>query len=176
MKFETRQRIRGTVAEVEQALAHPDYVAFLLQHHGVLLEAQVLEVSDTGGRIQRRVRYRPRPVIRAIGPREVPPEWFAFVETSTYDRARRELQFQNVPTTHGIRKMMLNSGSLRLRELGSECERTIEGEVKLVLPLLLKPLGLVGEKIISSEGLKILDGEVPVLNRFLAEVIRRPAS
>jgi hypothetical protein len=176
MKFETRQRIRGTVAEVEQALAHPDYVAFLLKHHGVLLEAQVLEMSDGGGRIQRRVRYRPRPVIRSIGPREVPPEWFAFVETSTYDRARRELHFQNVPTTHGISKMMLNSGTLRLRDLGGGCERTIEGEVKLVLPLLLKPLGLVGEKIISSEGLKILDGEVPVLDRFLAEIIRRPAS
>lgn len=176
MKFETRQRIQGTVAEVEQALAHPDYIPFLLKHHGVLLEAQVLELTDSGGRIQRKVRYRPKPVIRAIGPREVPPEWFAFIETSTYDRARRELHFQNVPTTHGISKMMLNSGFLRLREVPGGCERTIDGEVKLVLPLLLKPLALVGEKVISSEGLKILEGEAPVLNRFLAEVIRRPAS
>jgi hypothetical protein len=176
MKFETRQRIRGTVEEVERALADERYIPFLLQHHGVLLEAQVLEMSDSGGRILRKVRYRPKPVIKSIGPRQVPPEWFAFVETSTYDRARRELHFQNVPTTHGISKMMLNSGTLRLRDVGGQCERTIEGEIKLVLPLFLKALAMVGERIIQHEGLKILDGEVPVLDRFLAEILRRPAS
>jgi hypothetical protein len=37
---------------------------------------------------------------------------------------------------------------------------------------LLKPLAMIGERIIQAEGLKILDGEVAVLNRFIAEVLR----
>jgi hypothetical protein len=32
---------------------------------------------------------------------------------------------------------------------------------------------MIGEKVIQSEGLKILDGEVPVMNRFISEVLRK---
>ena len=31
---------------------------------------------------------------------------------------------------------------------------------------------MIAEKIIQSEGTKILDGDVPVLNRFIAEKLR----
>ena len=68
--------------------------------------------------------------------------------------------------------MLVNNGVLRLRPAGTAAERTLEGEIKLNLPFLLKPLAIIGERIIHAEGLKILDGEVPVLNRFIAEVLR----
>lgn len=176
MKFESRQRINGTVDEVERAMLDPRYLDFLLKHHGVLLEVQQLERRDEGGKVHRRVRYRPKPVIRAVGPREVPPEWFAFVETSTYDPSRKELSFSNVPTSNAISHMLVNTGTLRLRDAGGgQTERTMDGEISLKLPFLLKPLALIGERIIQSEGLKILEAEAPVLNRFISEVLRAAA-
>jgi hypothetical protein len=173
MRFEARQRIQGTVAEVERALLDERYSDFLLKHHGVLLEVQALEVKDEGNVVRRRIRYRPKPVIGSIGPKKVPPEWFAFIETSTYDKTKKELSFANVPTSNAISKMMVNTGVLRLRDVNGETERIMEGEISLKLPLLLKPLALIGEKVIQSEGLKILDAEPAVLNRFIAEYVRK---
>ena len=173
MRFESRQRIMGTVDEVERAMLDQRYLDFLLKNHGVLLEVQLLELKDEGDKVKRRVRYRPKPVIEAIGPKKVPPEYFAFVETSTYDKRKKELSFTNVPTSNTISKMLVNTGTLRLRDIGGATERTMDGEISLKLPLLMKPLAMIGEKVIQSEGLKILDGEAPVLNRFITEVLRK---
>ncbi|MFL5343592.1 MAG: hypothetical protein ACJ8AT_02305 [Hyalangium sp.] len=173
MRFESRQRIMGTVDEVERAMLDPRYPEFLLKHHGVLLEVQSLEVKDEGDKVRRKVRYRPKPVIASIGPKKVPPEWFAFVESSTYDKKKKELTFTNVPTSNTISKMLVNTGTLRLRDVGGATERTMDGEISLKLGMLMKPLAMIGEKVIQSEGLKILEGEAPVLNRFIAEVLRK---
>lgn len=174
MRFEARQRILGTVDEVERALLDERYAEFLLKHHGVLLEVQPIETRQDGDKVHRKIRYRPKPVIRSIGPKTVPPEWFAFVETSTYDKRKKELAFTNTATSNAISKMLVNTGVLRLKDSGAgQTERTMEGEISLKLPFLLKPLALIGEKVIQSEGLKILDGEVPVLNKFIAEVVRK---
>lgn len=171
MKFEVNQRIQGTVEEVEQALLHPDYPAFMLKND-VVLEAQILEVKDEGDRVRRRVRYRPKPVIKSIGPRDIPPEWFAFVEESTWDKKRKELTFRNVPTSNAISNMLLNTGTMRLRASGAQTERLMSGEITIKVPFLLKPLGLIAEKVIQSEGVKLLDSELPVLQRFVNEVVR----
>ena len=170
MRFEKRQFLDGTVEEVERAMLDPRYLDYLLQHHGVLLEVQALERKEEGPLVRRRVRYRPRPVIPSVGPKKVPPEWFAFIEQSTYDRNRKEMTFSNVPTSQSISKMLVNTGTLRLRPAGTRTERTLDGEIKLQLPFLLKPLAMIGERLIQSEGLKILDAEAPVLNRYVAEL------
>jgi hypothetical protein len=172
MHFEKRQLLGGTVEEVERAMLDPRYLDYLLQHHGVLLEVQALERTEEGPLVRRRVRYRPRPVIPSVGPKRVPPEWFAFVEQSTYDRTRKEMTFSNVPTSGAISRMLVNTGTLRLRASGAGTERTVSGEIKLQLPFLLKPLAMIGERLIHSEGLKILDAEAPVLSRYVAEVVR----
>ena len=170
MRVEKRQFLDGTVEEVERAMLDPRYLDYLLQHHGVLLEVQALERKEEGPLVRRRVRYRPRPVIASVGPKQVPPEWFAFVEQSTYDRNRKEMTFSNVPTSQAISRMLVNTGTLRLRASGARTERTLDGEIKLQLPFLLKPLAMIGERLIHSEGLKILDAEAPVLNRYIAEL------
>jgi hypothetical protein len=173
MRFETRQRLNGTPDEVERALFDDRYIDFLIKHHGVLIEAKLLEKKDEGGKIKRRVRYLPRPVIKSVGPKEVPPEWFAFVENSTWDKSRKELSFQNVPASQKIDKLLVNTGVLKLRDAGGgQTERVMEGEITLKLGFLLKPLAMIGEKLIQHEGLKILDAEVPVMNKFIAEVLR----
>jgi hypothetical protein len=177
MKFEHRARIQGSVDEVEKAMLDERYLDFLLKHHGVLLEAAKIELRDDGNKVHRRIRYRPKPVIKSIGPREVPPEYFAFIESSTYDKTKKELSFTNQATSNAINKMLVNTGVIRLKDAGGgQTERAMEGEIKLALPFFLKPLAMVGERVIQSEGLKILDAEVPVLNRFISEVLRRPAS
>jgi hypothetical protein len=173
MRFEATQTIDGTVDEVERAMMHERYAPFLLQHHGVFLEVQPLERREEDAKIHRKVRYRPRPVISSIGPRSVPPEWFAFVETSVWDKKKKVLAFSNAPVNQGISKMLLNTGTLSLRDArGGKTERTMDGEIRLILPFLLKPMAMVGERMIKAEGLKILEGELPVLNRFIAEVLR----
>jgi hypothetical protein len=176
MRFETRAFLDGTVDEVERAMLDPRYLDYLLQHHGVLLEVQLLDRKEEGAVVRRRVRYRPKPVIASVGPKPVPPEWFAFVEESTYDRTRHELRFTNVPTSEKISRMLVNTGTLRLKDSGGRCERTMEGEIKLALPFFLKPLAMVGERIIQAEGLKILDAEAGVMNRFLRDVLRQPGA
>jgi len=172
MKFEVKQQIAGTVDEVERAMLDPRYPAFLLEHHGVLREVQPIESKEEGGKVRRKIRYLPKPVIKSVGPKSVPPEYFAFIEESTWDKAGKALTFKNVPTTGGIAKMLVNTGTIRLRASGGATERTMEGEIKLVLPFLMKPLAPIGERLIHHEGMKILDAEVPVLNRFIAEVLR----
>jgi hypothetical protein len=172
MRFQTRAFLDGTVEEVEQAMLDPRYLDYLLHHHDVLLEVKLLGRKDEGSVVRRRVRYRPKPVIASVGPKPVPAEWFAFVEESTYDRSRRELRFTNVPTTAKVSRLLSNSGTLTLRAAGTRCERTVEGDIKLSLPFFLKPLAMVGERLIQGEGLKILDAEVPVLNGFIREFLR----
>jgi hypothetical protein len=81
-----------------------------------------------------------------------------------------------VPTTQKISRTLLNNGVLRLRGASGGVERTVEGEIKLNLPFLLKPLAMIGERIIQAEGLKILDGEVAVLNKFIGEVLRNTSA
>lgn len=171
MKFDVNQRIQGTVEEVEQALLHPDYPAFMLKND-VVLEAEILEVKDEGDRVRRRVRYRPKPVIKSVGPKQIPPEWFAFVEESTWDKKRRELTFRNVPTSNAISNMLLNTGTMRLRDAGGQTERIMSGEITIKVPFLLKPLAIIAEKIIQTEGVRLLESELPVLQRFVNEVVR----
>jgi hypothetical protein len=173
MRFESRQRVNGTVDEVERALFDDRFIDFLVKHHGVIVEAKLLEKKDEGAKIRRRVRYLPKPVIKSVGPKTVPPEWFAFVETSTYDKARKELTFQNTPTSNKIDRMLVNTGVLKLRDAGGgQTELVMEGEISLKLPFLLKPLAMIGERIIQFEGLKIFDAQVPVTNRFISEILR----
>ena len=173
MHFEWRQEIAATLEEVERAMLDPDYLPFQLEHHPVLLEIQGLERKDLGDTIERRVRYRPKPVIKSIGPKEVPPEWFAFVESSTFDKRTHTLTFTNTATTQKISRMLVNTGTLRLREIApGRVVRKMEGEISLKLPFFLKPLGMIGEQVIRSEGIKILEGEAPVLQRYIEEVLR----
>jgi hypothetical protein len=169
MRFEIRHEFDHPREKVEGAMLHADFPKFLLEKHGVLLEVEPKERTENDREIKRKVRYRPKPVIGSIGPKKVPPEWFAFIEESTYDRAAHRLTFSNVPTTGKIRNMLINRGTITLRELGpGRTERIVEGELKLDLPFLLKPLAMIGERVIHSEAIKLLDAEARVTREWLS--------
>ena len=67
----------------------------------------------------------------------------------------------------------VKDGTLKLKDVGGATERTMDGEITLKLGFLLKPLAMIGEQVIKAEGLKILDGEAPVLQKFVTEVLRQ---
>jgi hypothetical protein len=170
MRFEIKHQFDAPLSKIEEAMLSPEYLDYLLQHHDVLLEVQPKTREETDREVKRTVRYLPKPVIEKIGTKRVPPEWFAFIEQSTYDRGRRRMDFENIPTSQQIRRMLVNKGSITLREAGpNRTERVVEGDLKLMLPFLLKPLAAIGERVIHSEAVKLLDGEAKVLKRWLTE-------
>jgi len=170
MKFQIRHEFDAPRSKVEEAMFHPDFPAFLLERHGVLLEVEPKDRQESDREIRRKVRYRPKPVIGSIGPKKVPPEWFAFNEESTWDKQGHKLTFKNVPTSQSISRMVINQGTISLKELGANrTERVTEGDLRLDLPFLLRPLGLIGERVIHSEAVKLLDAEARVLREWLKE-------
>jgi hypothetical protein len=170
MHFEFTHTFQAPVAAVQKAMLDERFPAFLLQHHGKMEEAVVLERKDEGQTVRRRVRYRPRPIIESVGPKKIPPEYLAFVEESTFDLAGSRLEFRNVPTVAGVAKHLVNRGTMTFRDVGGKCERRTQGSLEIVeLPFLLRPLGPIAERIIHGEAQKLLDAEARVLAQFLAE-------
>lgn len=170
MNFEIKHTFDAPKAKIEEALLSNDYLQFVLENHGVLLEVEVKERSETDREIRRKVRYRPKPVIKSIGPKNVPPEWFAFIEDSTYSKSGHSFAFRNIPTSGKIERMLINKGTITFRDLGpNRTERVVAGELKLDLPFLLKPLAAIAERVIHSEAVKLLDGEAAVMNKWLAK-------
>jgi len=108
------------------------------------------------------------PMIKKVGPKEVPPEALAFVQESTIDRAAKRINFKNVAEHPKVLKHLENSGMFSFRDVGGRTERTITGELKVTnLPFLLKPLGGIAERIIYSNAEDLLNEEAKVFGEFL---------
>jgi len=168
MHFQFTHRFRAPVDKVQKAMLDEAFPAFLLQHHPKMMEAAVVSREDKGSIVTRRVRYRPKPIIESVGPKKIPPEYLAFIEESTFDLEKRRLEFKNVPTIATVARHLSNRGTMTFRESGAECERVTSGELEVTnLPFLLRPLGIIAERIIHSEAHKLLDQEAKVLQQFL---------
>lgn len=169
MRFRFSHEFEASREVVASAMLSNEYLPFAVEHHPKLLKAELIDRSESATHIKRAIRYLPRPVIESIGKKKVRPEWFEFVENSTWDKTKFELTFENVPTTKSIANALLNKGALTLIERGpSRTERITEGELALKLPLLLRPLALVGERLIYSEAEKLLNGEAETFRQWLA--------
>ena len=128
-----------------------------------------LERVEENGRVRRRVKYVPAPLIESIGLKKVDPAWMAWVEESTYDRAAHRLEFRNVPVVGKVRDLIENGGTLALREAGpAATERVIEGELRVKVFL----VGKIAEKVIYANAGKILEDEARALAAFLAASAR----
>ena len=176
MKFEVRHVLAVTLEEVEASLMDERYVSFLRQHHPAVLDVHVLDTLLLQNRLLRRVRYFPKPVIHTFGQRPLQPHWFSFVEYSTYDFETKVLHFANEPDDAQIRSVFENQGELRFSPQGGQTERIAIGNISLCLPERLRFWAPMGEFLIRHEGLKILLGEIPVMERFAKEVLRAPSA
>jgi len=174
MKFEARHVFAATLEEIEASFVDERYASFLLQHHPSVQAIQVLEVRLQHTRLLRRVRCLTKPVIQTIGPKKVEPGWFSFVAYSTYDFETKVLHFCNEPDNKHVRSMFSNQGEFQFSALGAQTERIASGNISLCLPKRFRLLAPVGEYLIRREGLKILSGEIPVMERFVREVLRPP--
>jgi len=168
MKFELKHTFDAPVDAVIEAMADPAFPDFMKSHMKLMSDIRSIDRKEEGGRLSWRLRCVPVPMIKHVGPKEVPPEALAFVQESTIDRAAGRISFKNVAEHPKVLKHLESSGTFSFRDIGGRTERTISGELKVTnLPFLLKPLGGIAEKIIYSNAENLLNEEAKVFGEFL---------
>jgi hypothetical protein len=171
MYFEVEHEFEAPVEAVEAAMFDPDYPAFLLARHDVLTGVSPQAREEGAGLIHRKVRYTPRAVFDHVGPKKIPPEWFEFVEESTWHKQQRKLTFDNVPCTDKVARRFTNRGEILLEALSpTRTRRRARAELRLHnLPFLLRPLAGMVEQIIGREARGLLETEARVLREWLEQ-------
>ena len=168
MKFELKHTFDAPVDAVMDAMSDPAFPDFMKSHMKLMSDIKPIDRKEEGGRLSWRLRCVPVPMIKKVGPKEVPPEALAFVQESTIDRTAKRINFKNVAEHPKVLKHLENSGTFSFRDLGGKTERTITGELKVTnLPFLLKPLGGIAERIIYSNAEDLLNEEAKVFGEFL---------
>lgn len=164
MKFEYKHTFDVDVDALIAAMFDPALVPVLLEKMTTVKHIEVLERNDAPDRLVRKVKYVPVPSIKKIGPKKITPESMQWVEESTFDKGRKVLTFQNIPTHPKVREKMTNQGTVTFQSLGpGRAERTMAGELKIKFPI----LGRIAEGIIAKNAEAILNEEAKVLAEFL---------
>jgi hypothetical protein len=178
MQFEVEHVFDAPMDEVEAALFHPDYFAFLLERHDVLTGLSPEAHEEDSAQIRRRVHYKPRAVFESIGPKKVPAHWFEFVEESTWNRQTHTLSFDNVPCTDKVARRFLNRGEIVFESIApGKTRRRARAELKLHnLPLVLRPLAPLVEQMIAREARKLLETEARVFSEWLVSRSMMPGA
>ena len=177
MRFELKHSFDAPVDAVMDAMIDPAFPDFMKQHMKLMSDIKPIDRKEEGGRLSWRLRCVPVPMIKKVGPKEVPPEALAFVQESTIDRAGKRINFKNVAEHPKVLKHLENSGTFSFRDVGGRTERTISGELKVTnLPFLLKPLGGIAERIIYSNAEDLLNEEAKVFGEFLKTRGKQPAA
>jgi hypothetical protein len=168
MHFELKHTFDASVDAVIDAMTDPDFPAFMKAHMKSMTDIKPIDRKEADGRLEWRLRCVPVPMIRRVGPKEVPPEALAFIQESSLDRASKRLSFRNVGEHPKVKKHLENSGTFTFRDVGGKTERTISGELKVTnLPFLLRPLGGIAERLIYSNAQNLLNEEARVFAEFL---------
>jgi hypothetical protein len=169
MRFELKHTFDASIEKVIDAMIDPAFPAFMKQHMKMMSDIQTVERKEQNGRLEWKLRCVPTPMIKKVGPKDVPPEALAFVQVSSLDRNSRKLSFRNVAEHPRVVKHLENSGTFSFRDLGGRTERIISGELKVTnLPFLLKPLGVIAEQLIYSNAQNLLNEEAKIFSEFLA--------
>jgi hypothetical protein len=168
MKFELKHTFDAPVDQVMDAMTDPAFPDFMKSHMKLMSDIKPVERKEDGGRLSWKLRCVPVPMIKKVGPKEVPPEALAFVQESTIDRAAKRINFKNVAEHPKVVKHLENSGSFSFRDIGGRTERVISGELKVTnLPFLRKPLAVIAERLIYSNAEDLLNEEAKVFGEFL---------
>lgn len=168
MRFELKHTFDAPVDAVIDAMTDPAFPDFMKSHMKLMSDIKSIDRKQEGEQLSWRLRCVPVPMIKRVGPKEVPPEALAFVQESTIDRAQKRISFRNVAEHPRVLKHLENSGSFSFRDVGGKTERTISGELKVTnLPFLLKPLGGIAERLIYSNAENLLNEEAKVFGEFL---------
>ena len=168
MHFELKHTFDAPVQAVIDAMTDPAFPAFMKQHMKMMSDIQPVDRKEVGDRLEWKLRCVPVPIIKRVGPKEVPPEALAFIQEASIDRAQKRISFKNIAEHPKVKKHLENSGSFSFRDLGGRTERTIAGELKVTnLPFLLKFLAGIAEQLIYSNAKDLLNEEAKVFGEFL---------
>jgi hypothetical protein len=170
MHFELKHTFEASVEDVIAAMTDPEFPGFMKQHMKMMSDIKPIDRKEDGARLEWRLRCVPVPLIKKVGPKEIPPEALAFIQESSLDRNAQQLHFKNVAEHPRVHRHLENSGVFTFRSVGARTERTIKGELKVTnLPFLLKPLALLAEKLIYSNAQDLLNEEARVFTEFLRQ-------
>ncbi|MFZ5482375.1 MAG: DUF2505 family protein [Myxococcota bacterium] len=122
-------------------------------------DVTVLERTETGDVLRERVRISPRKELPAVMQKALGAPRLSYVQEMVSDTARLTIQWNIVMDV--MPDKVRCSGTTRFVELPGGCERVIEGEIRVLVPL----VGGTMEK-------HVLDGIVKSYERA-AEVARR---
>ncbi|MBM4394971.1 MAG: DUF2505 family protein [Deltaproteobacteria bacterium] len=127
-------------------------------------EVQTLSRDEKDGRVRRRVRYLPVPMISSVGPKKVEPQWMEWVEESDVDLKAGRATYRNVPTTAGVAKLLKNGGEVEFVALGpGRTRRILSGELKVDVFV----LGAIAERVIYGHAKDLVDEEAAALRRYI---------
>jgi Protein of unknown function (DUF2505) len=164
MRFEITHTFDAEPEQVAQAMFAADVAAHISKEVPSIEGIDPVSREESDSQIKRKNKYRPVPVIRKVGPKEVRPEWMHFIEDTVYEKKTRTAQFKNIPTTSKIAELLENYGTMTLEALpGGKTKRTIKGELKIKVFI----LGAVAERVIYPHAEKILNEEARALNNYI---------
>ena len=132
MRFSVEQVLPGPVERVEDALLDPAFLT-LMASLPKLGAPQLLDVTENGTTVRRRVRYRfagdLSPAVTAV----VDPAKLTWVEDATVDRVSHCTTFRILPDHYGSR--LKCSGTFRLEEVPGGVRRVLDGDLRVSFPL-----------------------------------------
>lgn len=170
MRFELKHTFEAGVDAVIEGYTDPAFPEYMKQHMKSMSDIRPIDRHDAAGQLKWRLRCVPTPIIRKVGPKEVPPEALAFVQETSFDRAQKRATFRNIAEHHAVVKHLESNGAISFRDLGGRTERVMTGELKIInLPFLLKFLAPIAEQIIYSNAEKLLQEEAQVFTQFLKQ-------
>ena len=132
MRFSVEQVLPGPVERVEDALLDPEFLSSMASLPK-LGAPQLLDISENGSTVRRRVRYQftgdLSPAVTAV----VDPAKLTWVEDASVDRVSHRTTFRILPDHYGSR--LKCSGTFRLDEVPGGVRRVLDGDLRVSFPL-----------------------------------------
>ncbi|MBM4389382.1 MAG: hypothetical protein FJ088_16725 [Deltaproteobacteria bacterium] len=163
MKFRFEQTFETTRDELFDVMFKKGAVEEMKGYMTSIVDAETLEWKNSKGRVSRRVRYQPAPLIREIGPKKVDPKWMEWVEELEFDKKEFIGRFRNVPTNRKVAELLENSGVIEFIPVSNGTTmRAVHGDLRVKVFL----LGSIAERVIHVNAKKIIEEEASVLKRY----------
>jgi hypothetical protein len=171
MRFVVEHEFEVSVEELAAATLDRTYAGYLAAHHPLLLAAEEQSRAEHDGVLMRRVHVTPKPAFEHIGHKKLAPEWFEFVDESTWNASEHRLAFAHLPTEERVRRRLNTRGAVSLARVSERrTRRTTEISIDVHdLPFVLRPFKAVAEQMLAREARKMVELEADVMQRFLKE-------
>ena len=132
MRFHLRQLVRAPLVHVEAALLDPAFIAHLATLPD-LGQPALLDQSEAGDIVQRRIRYAFVGELSAAVTAVVDPRRLTWVEESAFARSTHRSTFRIVPDHYA--NLLEAAGAITLRPEDGLVAREAEGDLRVRLPL-----------------------------------------